>query len=225
VKRLEELEAFADREHRPYLHLVDGGVSDNVGMRGVLDVLSTFEALHAQGLKTPYDHIRNVFVFVVNSLATPPNDWDLHENPPELFDVLIKATGTPIDRYSYDTVETLKDIQARWAALREVRDAIKSYPVLGEKLGAVMRAPDINIRVIDVSFGVLPDKAERDYLNMLPTSFVLPDEAVDRLRLGAKNAILASPEIRRLMTNGALRMVGPGPRIDAASAAAPSQAK
>jgi NTE family protein len=149
VKRLEELEAFADREHRPYLHLVDGGVSDNVGMRGVLDVLSTFEALHAQGLKTPYDHIRNVFVFVVNSLATPPNDWDLHENPPELFDVLIKATGTPIDRYSYDTVETLKDIQARWAALREVRDAIKSYPVLGEKLGAVMRAPDINIRVID----------------------------------------------------------------------------
>ena len=39
-----------------------------------------------------------------------------------------------------------------------------------------MRAPDITIRVIDVSFGVLPDKAERDYLNTLPTSFVLDDE-------------------------------------------------
>ncbi len=82
VKRLQELQAFADRNHRPYLHLVDGGVSDNVGMRGVLDVLSTFESLHAAGLKTPYDHVRNIFIFVVNSLATPPNDWDLHENPP-----------------------------------------------------------------------------------------------------------------------------------------------
>ena len=82
VKRLQELEAFADRENRPYLHLVDGGVSDNVGMRGVLDVLSTFEALHAAGQKTPYDHVRNIFIFVVNSLATPPNDWDRHENPP-----------------------------------------------------------------------------------------------------------------------------------------------
>jgi len=215
VKRLEELEAFADRERRPFLHLVDGGVSDNVGMRGVLDVLSTFESLHAAGEKTPYDHVRNIFIFVVNSLATPPNDWDRHENPPALLDVLIKATGTPIDRYSYDTVETLRDIQARWAALREVRDAIKPYPALGEKLQAVMRAPDITIRVVEVSFGVLADKAERDYLNTLPTSFVLDDDAVDRLRMAAKNAILASPEIKRLINNNALRMVGPGPRIGA----------
>ncbi len=158
VKRLQELEAFADREHRPFLHLVDGGVSDNVGMRGVLDVLSTFESLHAAGQKTPYDHVRNIFIFVVNSLATPPNDWGRHENPPALFDVLIKATGTPIDRYSYDTVETLRDIQARWASMREVRDAIKPYPALGDRLQTVMRAPDITIRVVEVSFGVLPDK-------------------------------------------------------------------
>ena len=215
VKRLQELQAFADRENRPYLHLVDGGVSDNVGMRGVLDVLSTFEALHAAGLKTPYDHVRNIFVFVVNSLATPPNDWDLHEDPPGLLDVLIKATGTPIDRYSYDTVETLKDIQARWASLRQARDAIKSYPALAEVLQPIMRAPDINIRVVEVSFGAIPDKAERDYLNTLPTSFVLDAEAVDRLRVGAKDAILASPEIKRLLSNGALRIVGPGPRVGA----------
>jgi len=215
VKRLQELEAFADREHRPFLHLVDGGVSDNVGMRGVLDVLSTFESLHAAGEKTPYDHVRNIFLFVVNSLATPPNDWDLRENPPALFDVLIKATGTPIDRYSYDTVETLRDIQARWASMREVRDAIKTYPALGDRLPSVMRAPDITIRVVEVSFGVLPDKGERDYLNTLPTSFVLDDEAVDRLRVAAKNAILVSPEVQRLIKSNALRMVGPGPRVGA----------
>jgi len=225
VKRLQELDAFADREHRPYLHLVDGGVSDNVGMRGVLDVLSTFEALHAEGRKTAYDHVRNIFIFVVNSLATPPNDWDLHENPPGLFDVLIKATGTPIDRYSYDTVETLRDIQARWAALREVRDAIKPYPALDAKLQTIMRAPEITIRVVEVSFGVLPDKAERDYLNTLPTSFVLDNEAVDRLRVAAKNAILASPEVKRLMNNDSLRMVGPGPRVGSTDAAVSGQAR
>ena len=139
--------------------------------------------------------------------------------------MLIKATGTPIDRYSYDTVETLRDIQARWAALREVRDAIKPYPALGERLQTVMRAPDINIRVVEVSFGVLPDKAERDYLNTLPTSFVLDDEAVDRLRVAAKNAILASPEVKRLIDNGALRMVGPGPSVGDAGAGAPAPGK
>jgi NTE family protein len=218
VKRLQELQAYADRKHHRYLHLVDGGVSDNVGMRGVLDVLSTFEALHAAGQKTPYDHVRNMFIFVVNSLATPPNDWNVHENPPGLFDVLIKATGTPIDRYSYDTVETLLDIQARWAALREVRESIKPYPALGEKLQIIMRAPDINIHVIDVSFGAIPDASEREYLNTLPTSFVLPEEAVDRLRVAAKNAILASPEVKRLIANGQLRMVGSGPKAGATRA-------
>jgi len=219
VKRLQELEAFADRQHRPYLHLVDGGVSDNVGMRGVLDVMATFEALHTAGMPTQYDHVRNIFVFVVNSLATPPNDWNRREDPPGIFDVLLKATGTPIDRYSYDTVETLRDIQARWASLRQVRDAIRPYPALGQKLPEVMRAPDINIRVIEVSFAALPDRAERDYLNTLPTSFVLSDEAVDRLRVAAKQAILASPEVTRLINNGALRMVGPGPRVGAAAGA------
>ena len=45
------------------------------------------------------------------------------------------------------------------------------------------------------------------------TSFVFPDEAVDRLRVAAKNAILVSPEIKRLISNGALRVVGPGPHV------------
>ena len=208
LTRLQELQAYADRTKRPYLHLVDGGVSDNIGVRGVLDLLATFESLHAADIPTPFDHVRNIFVFVVNSLATPPNDWDLYEDPPGTLDVLIKATGTPIDRYSYDTVETLKDMQARWQSLREVRDAVKSTAEANSKVGFILRAPDANIYVIDVSFAVLKDAAERDYLNRLPTSFVLPDEAVDRLRTAARAAILESPVVQQMMKQGALRMIG-----------------
>ena len=106
-----------------------------------------------------------------------------------------------------------------------MRDAIKAYPALGERLKVVMRAPDITIRVVEVSFAVLADKAERDYLNTLPTSFVLEDEAVDRLRAAARDAILASPEVKRLMSSGTLRMVGPGPRVGPAAEAAAERAR
>jgi hypothetical protein len=41
---------------------------------------------------------------------------------------------------------------------------------------------------------------------------------VDRLRVAAKNAILVSPEVKRLMDTGQLRMVGPGPRVGDAAA-------
>lgn len=211
IKHLNELRAYTDRSRRPYLHLVDGGISDNIGARGVLDVLSTFASLHALGMPTPFDHLREVFVFVVNSLATPPNDWSLHENPPGMVELLIQAAGAPIDRYSYDTVETLKDMQAGWEVLREVRTAIKPLAEGNPTLDFILRAPDINIHVIDVSFAVLKDSAERDYLHRLPTSLVLPSEAVDRLRAAARTAILESPAIRELMKQDIARMVGSGP--------------
>ena len=76
IRELKEAESYTDSVRRPYIHLVDGGVSDNVGMRGVLDALQILEALHAAGLPTPLDHVRRIIVLVVNSLSSPPTDWD-----------------------------------------------------------------------------------------------------------------------------------------------------
>ena len=53
IRSLKAEQAFGDSVHRPYLHLVDGGVSDNVGMRTVLDALEVLEALHDAGLPSP----------------------------------------------------------------------------------------------------------------------------------------------------------------------------
>ena len=39
--------------------------------------------------------------------------------PPGTVDILLKATGVPIDHYSYEAVELLKDIAARWETARE----------------------------------------------------------------------------------------------------------
>jgi NTE family protein len=211
IKHLQELRAYADRSRRPYLHLVDGGISDNIGARGVLDILFTFASLYQLGMPTPFDHLREVFVLVVNSLAIPPNDWSLHESPPGMVDLLVKAAGVPIERYSYDTVETLKDMQAGWEALRAVRKAITPPAESNPQLEFILRAPDINIHVIDVSFAALKDSAECEYLQRLPTSLVLPSEAVDRLRAAARTAILESPAIQELQRQDVARMVSGRP--------------
>ena len=90
--------AFGDSVRRPYLHLVDGGVSDNLGMRAVLDALEVLEALHDIGAPTPLDSARRIIVFVVNSQSSPPTNWDESETPPGTIDILLKAAGTPIER-------------------------------------------------------------------------------------------------------------------------------
>lgn len=212
MKRLQELHAVDDGAENPYLHLVDGGLSDNVGLRSVLDVLETYEALHEAGHASPLDHVRRIIIFVVNAQSTPPTKWNESENPPGNIRILIKSTGVPIDRYSGEMIEQLKDIDARWNTLRRIRD---SFGLTKERekdpaMTDVVNAPDADIYVIDVSFKAMADKSERDYLNQLPTSFVLPDGAVDRLRAAALTIILNSPDFQQMLKDkGASTVVRP----------------
>jgi NTE family protein len=198
IRELTSISEYRDSVRRPYIHLVDGGVSDNLGMRGVLDALEILETFHDLGAPTPLDHARRIIIFIVNSLSTPPTDWDKHERAPGTLKVLVKATGVPIDHYSYEAVELLKDTMARWRMLRQLRDSTAFTPGRDPAADAVLRTPDAEIYAIDVSFQRLKDKNEVKYLNKLPTSFHLPSEAVDRLRAAAGEIILESPEFQRL---------------------------
>ena len=149
---------------------------------------------------------------VVNSLSSPPTTWDESESPPGTVDILLKATGVPIDHYSYEAVELLKDISARWDTLRRIRSLAGCSTNKDSPVCAAIRVPQAEIYAIDVSFAALPDKAERDYLNQQPTSFVLPAEAVDRLRAAAGTIIQASPEFQRLLKDvGATVVADPSP--------------
>jgi NTE family protein len=76
-------------------------------------------------------------------------------------------------------------------------------------VSAALHVPAAEIYAIDVSFPALMDKAEFDYLNQQPTSFVLPPQAVDRLRAAAGTIILASPEFQRLLKDVGAKVVDP----------------
>ena len=39
LQRYREMQEFQNSKDRPYIHLVDGGVADNIGMRSVLEAL------------------------------------------------------------------------------------------------------------------------------------------------------------------------------------------
>ncbi|MEZ2354933.1 patatin-like phospholipase family protein [Caballeronia sp. RCC_10] len=207
LKRLQELRELDDAEEDRYFHLVDGAVADNLGLRGVLDILETFEALRLAGQPTPLDHVRRVIIFVVNSVSTPSTNWNASENPPSTLAILSKATGVPIDRYSSESVELLKDIDARWTAMREIGNSLALGKNQDPKLAKLINVPNADIYVIHVAFEDLKDKAERDYFNQLPTSFVLPADAVDRLRAAAGKLILDSPDFQQLLKIAGARIV------------------
>ena len=142
IRSLKAEQTFRDSVHRPYLHLVDGGVSDNVGMRAVLDALEILEALHDAGLPSPLDSARRIIVIIVNSLSSPPTNWDESETPPGTVDILLKAAGTPIDAFSYEAVELLRDTAARWQTLRRIRNSAAYAANKDPAVAAALRVPD-----------------------------------------------------------------------------------
>jgi NTE family protein len=216
LNRLHELQQLDNGVEDPYFHLVDGGISDNLGLRSVLDVLETFEAMHDAGQPTPLDDTRSIIIFVVNSLSTPSTEWNKSEKPPGTIDVLIKSAGVPIDRYSGEMVEQLRDIDARWNLLRQMRGSVTLAKDKNPALKEIVNVPNADIYVIDVSFQALQEKSERDYLNQLPTSFALPDQAVDRLRAAARSLILNSPDLKQALSDEGARIVD-GPVTPASS--------
>ncbi len=207
LQQIADMRLYEDSKERPYIHLVDGGVADNLAMRGVLDVLDQFDALRLVGVPSPLDKIKRIVVFVVNSLSNPKTDWDKEVSAPGTFDVLMQASGVPIDHFSYESIELLHDMAARWKMLRGIRDSGAIVDTSNPALVDVMRVPNAEIYVVDVSFAKVKDPAERAFLNDLPTSFVLSSEAVDRLRASAGKVVSEAPEFRKYLIDIGVRMV------------------
>ena len=168
---------------------------------------SCLKRWHSAGVPTPLDHVKRIVVFVVNSLSSPPTAWDASEEGPGMVEVLLKSSGVPIDHYSYEAVELLKDISARWETARHLRDLAGCSTAKDSPVCDAIRVPQAKVYAIDVSFPALKNKAELDFLNQQPRTFVLPAEAVDRLRAAAGAIIAASPEFQQLLKDAGGRVV------------------
>jgi NTE family protein len=169
--RARELRSYADAKDRPYVHLFDGGLAENLGLRALVDALDTRAA------PPRLQAARKLVVVVVNAYRDPPRDWDRSADPPSQGDLEDQMWSIPVDRYSFEAVEAARDEVARWVAAVAGRQAY----------------------FVEVSFDRLPDAAERSYFRSVPTSFALEPEQVDRLRDAAGRILRGAPDFVRLV--------------------------
>jgi len=192
------MESFQDSKDRPYIHLVDGGVADNIGVRGIIDTLEELGASARFRGEVGFGVVRRIVILVVNSHASPKTDWDREDDPPGMIAQLLQASGVPIDRYSFETVESLKDRAEIHKWRREL--TIAHLRLAGKsEAQAEAAVPKISIQVVDIAFDAIRDPKEREYFMNLPTSFVLSAEQVDHLREIAGRLLRQSPDYAMLV--------------------------
>jgi len=185
---------FLDSQKKPYIHLVDGGVADNLGLRAVLDRVigrgSVWELIKG----TPRENVNKVVFVVVNAETQPDTKWDRSEGIPPIGAMMSAYSSVGIERYNQETIALLKESVKTWA------DEVRTQRCKG---GTVSTAPgscgDINFYVVEVKFDALKDETERMYFKRLPTAFKLAPEQVDKLRDVAHRLLVNSEEFQRLL--------------------------
>ena len=194
--RFRHLALLQNSDERPYIHLVDGGLSDNLGLYGVVEALQ--EVMASPDFRTTMIErgLRRIVIVVVNARSAPSFDFDKDPSGPGTLSLLMQSISVPIDRYSTEGVAALQDIITEWR-LRERLDADNRR--LGEQIPPTGQVPPVAFSVIDVSFEAVPDPALREYLQNLPTSFALSDEAVDKLRQTAAQLLRDSPAFQEFV--------------------------
>lgn len=198
LQRYRDMQDFQNSKDRPYIHLVDGGVSDNIGVRGVLEAIEALGMSSAFRGQVGFGVYKKIVVIVVNSHSSPSTDWDRREKHPGFAAQLLQSAGVPIERYSSETIATMKDLAEIWNWRRELLVAHARIAGATEA-EAEASVPKVNLEVLDVSFDAIKDTGERSYFMNLPTSFVLPAEDIDRLREVAGRLLRQSPDYEKVL--------------------------
>jgi len=171
------LSRYFDPQTLPIVRLVDGGVTDNLGVRGsmmspvahygnVPDMAGAFthEAL---------DKVTDVLVIVANAQIYGEYDWSREGVDPGITGMLYSSFDAAVDILSTETVSLAKGGFQMWA------DQINARRKPG--------APRVRVNFATLTFDGIRDAAERARFNAIPTTLSLPARDVDDLeRLSAR---------------------------------------
>lgn len=171
-------------EQRRFIHLLDGGLSDNLGLRGALDRAIAREQF-AQVPGVPWKLPRRVALIVVDAHTDADYGWDSKEHSLSRAKVLGSLGKVAVSHYSFETLELFREVMTRLA--REGTGPSDSPP------------EEIATYVIELHFNQLADESDRRFFNSVPTSLQLPAKTVDRLRQLAARELADNTEFKRLL--------------------------
>jgi NTE family protein len=181
--------SYLDAKERPFIHLVDGGLSDNLGLRGLLDRAQADGGLRGAVRPGAGAAIEQLVIVAVNAERDPSEQIDASERVPSTFqvlDALLFGTGA---RATQETLGLLSDTAQAWR-----RELTRTAPD-----GQDPFAPQAQIHVINVNLRDVPEPLGRRTLLQIPTAFSLPKEDVVRLIEAGRHTLRASAQFKVLL--------------------------
>ena len=187
---LEEMRSYLDRERRPYIHLFDGGLVDNLSLRQPMGLVMRRGGLAPTLEAFGFRDVKHAVFIAVDAERDPAFDLDARADVPGPA-ATIEALGNVFNLGSFDSSVLVDESVARWR----------------DELGAARPtdAPEVKFYLVDASLRSITDPGERARFMGIPTTLHLDRKDVDDLRALARRLLMASPDFQAL-----LREIGAG---------------
>jgi NTE family protein len=184
---LRRLEAQAilrltDAEQRPWLHLVDGGVSDNLGLRSLYSTMKLVGDANTAFREFGHPGVSQILLISVNSHVGSIPDWAHAKAAPGIAQVISSMASSQIALYTADTLDAVRFTFEDWAE----EASTPEHPV--------------SFHFVEVSFDRAADENQYNKLNNIGTNFNLTDEEVDLLITSAGDILRRSPEFKAFLS-------------------------
>lgn len=189
-----DMSLILDAKAKPYFHLIDGGVADNLGLRAIEETVESVGNIWKTLQYTGREKVRKMAFIVVNAETQTDSKWDKGGIIPPFGVMLSNYSTIAIVRYNRETMALLQESFSRWT--RQVREGRCSPGHIATVPGS---CGDIEFYLIEISFPNFKDRGEGDYLANLPTSFKLPSGDVDRLRAAARRILTESDDFKKFI--------------------------
>jgi NTE family protein len=176
---IESYKRYRDSVAHPYIHLVDGGISDNLGLRVVIEKLDLYGKSINERLLT--DPPSSILVILVNAETNPDRLIGKTAAKPSVRATVDAMSSTQISRYNIETRTNLK---------RKL-----------ESLQKESRAGGVGTQVYfsEVRFSSIQDQRAKSFFNNLPTTLELDDSEIDTLIASARYLLRREPEFQRFL--------------------------
>ena len=179
---LENLYRYSDGRRVPWIHLMDGGISDNLALRVLLNDMLLLD-LRMDRFAAGLLPIRRILVVSVDGQATPNPNWPRQRVVSGIGQIISAVTSTQIGAYN---IETLIAVEST------IDDLVHQLKVLRCRQGPVINGfacDDVAAKVLRVSLSDYPDPETRSRLTAVRTGLTLPREQVDALVAAGRTMI------------------------------------
>lgn len=152
---------------RPYVHLLDGGLGDNIGLRSIIDAYEQTNGFIYRNLP----EMKRLAIIAVNARTQATDTISDVRHTPHIIPTVAMATATiSMDNYSFDTVDFTSRLMN---ALQQAEATSRLSP------GSGLRAPVPY--VMEIGFEAIPNKRAREAFLSIGTNFELPRDQVKAL--------------------------------------------